>query len=212
LLSSFKDWRFDFPVFYFNKTVIYLFQLPSFSIAIFSNVFLGSTTKERGTKSAANSKISQRERERAKTTSYCTKRANVGPIKGHLQEKNDENKSRNAKTSSVYGKHYQGEETSKPEKWFNFKDGMKIGIIDSFVCDELKKKALCYTLDTKESKPVPKLLRHRLEVRIGQNGEVRNTDAGSKESDPKASSFQRMPLSWEEQLNSENVSLFSNNA
>lgn len=179
--------------------------------------FADTVTKARGTKSAANPKIShaqiREQKDRAKTTSYCRNRANKTSIKsGPTQDEiKDKSNLKPGKTPSVYGKHNpEGEKTHK-DSWFNFDDGVKMGTIDSFACDEKNRKALCYGLDKKQAKPVPKLLRHRLEVRIGQNGEVRNDDSGIRDADSEdpmnSSMSKKMPLSWEEQLNWENVSI-----
>lgn len=114
-------------------------------------------------------------------------------------------------TPSIYGKFTPGAPAHKTGKWFNLKEGVDQGVIDSFECDKLRERALCYKVDAKESKAVPKLLRHRLEVRIGRNGSVRNEDAGTKPDDQgnevtRDGSKRTAPLSWEEQLNWKNVS------
>ena len=128
------------------------------------------------------------------------------------KNRNEQEVSNTVNSPSVFGKYTPGAPKHKTGKWFNFEDGVNQGVIDSFACDNLNERALCYKVDSKDSKSVPKLLRHRLEVRIGQNGEVRTPDGGVRLDNQSADSARSKgarttPLSWEEQLNWENVSL-----
>ena len=113
---------------------------------------------------------------------------------------------------SVYGKHTQrkdGIETSC--SWFNFKPGLNTGKIDTFACEALNKKPLCYTVSMKETKSMPKLLEHQTQVRIGTNGVVKMdvTEKDKKKNHKNKTVKKKLrtaPLSWDEQLNWNDVS------
>ena len=164
-------------------------------------------------------------RERTKSCSNCrTGNSPDGSKTGPVSLKDFRASSINLRPVSIYGRHMDGESKYKPEAWFNFTKETSMGVIDSFACDANNLKALCYTVDRTQGKGVPKLLRHRLNVRIGQNGVVR----GNIEGEPPVSHSESVmdrnsveqgtplnvkkdkkrvaPLSWDEQVNWENVS------
>ncbi|KAK3743899.1 hypothetical protein QZH41_000500 [Actinostola sp. cb2023] len=171
----------------------------------------------RVTKSASTTKtpkLHQDYHKKVKTSTFCNEKANtISSTTDALQVK-DSNSNARTLSPSVFGKYTPGVPKYKAGKWFNFEDGVNQGVIDSFACDDLKEKALCYKVDMKEAKPIPKLLRHRLEVRIGRNGEVRNEDSGMKHTNPSivdtcSKKIRPAPLSWEEQLNWENTHIMT---
>lgn len=173
----------------------------------------GKVSKTSATKSTSNVNTSKSNSHQGNTRPKYTKIASrTSSENNNINEVNSVSEKRN-KTPSIFGKYTPGAPKYKPGKWFNFDDGVNQGVIDSFACDDLKEKALCYKVDVKESTSVPKLLRHRLQVRIGQNGEVKNDDAGGLTQDNQSAEsvsnedVRIAPLSWEEQLNWENVSL-----
>lgn len=109
---------------------------------------------------------------------------------------------------SMYGRHTGSAVDINLCSWFNFKPGLDAGRIDSFVCDAMNKKPLCYTVNIREAKSVPKLLRHRMQVRIGTNGLVKMEETEREESeegyDNENCGMKKVragPLSWDEQLN-----------
>ena len=75
---------------------------------------------------------------------------------------------------SVYGRHTQStNDIELSSSWFNFQPGLDAGEIDTSVCEALNIKPLCYTVNVKESKSMPVLLKHQMQVRIGKNGLVK---------------------------------------
>ncbi|XP_032232183.2 uncharacterized protein LOC5507581 [Nematostella vectensis] len=181
-----------------------------------------STSTKRNTKSASVDTTKPQKQDRARTTQSCPEKLNSKKksprrIETSAEKSSEDGSSCRTKSPSVYGKYVPGREQHEPKPWFNLKEGLGKGVIDSFACDAQKERALCYTIDQKEAKPVPKLLRHRLEVRIGLNGNVkedesnRNSDVSSANengSDNKQKS-RPAPLSWEEQLNWQNAIIVS---
>lgn len=118
------------------------------------------------------------------------------------------------RTVSVFGKYNGKESEYKPTAWFNLPVETSVGVIDSFACDAKKEKPLCFSIDVKKGESVPNLLRHNLEVRVGQNGVVRTQKKSEAETsevedrDSRQGKKRTAPLSWEEQLHWQNVSIF----
>ena len=116
---------------------------------------------------------------------------------------------------SMYGRHTGSIADINSCSWFNFKPGSDAGRIDSFACDAMNKKPLCYAVNIREAKSVPKLLRHRMQVRIETNGLVKmaesdgeESEEGSDENESVVDKVRTGPLSWDEQLNWNEVSIF----
>lgn len=114
---------------------------------------------------------------------------------------------------SVFGKYNGKGSECKPTAWFNFPQETSVGVINSFVCDAMNEKPMCYSINVKKGETVPNLLRHNLEVRVGQNGVIRTQrkkDTVMSEVcqvDARQGKKRTAPLSWEEQLQWHDVSI-----
>lgn len=114
---------------------------------------------------------------------------------------------------SVFGKYNGKGSKYKPTAWFNFPQETSIDVINSFVCDAMNEKPMCYSINVKKGETVPNLLRHNLEVRVGQNGVIRtqrkNDTVMSEvgQGDARQGKKRTAPLSWEEQLQWHDVSI-----
>ena len=118
------------------------------------------------------------------------------------------------RTASVFGKYNGKGSEYKPTAWFNLPQGTSVGVIDSFACNAKKEKPLCYSINVKKGESVPNLLRHNLEVRVAQNGVIRtvankgNTAMSELgDEDVQQGKKRTAPLSWDEQLHWQNVSI-----
>lgn len=99
--------------------------------------------------------------------------------------------------------------------WFNLPLETSIGAIDSLACKAKNVQPLCYSVDTKKGETMSRLLRHNMEVRVGQNGIVRTEkkndaeafgdDMGKERQGKKRSA----PLCWEELLHWQNACVVS---
>lgn len=114
---------------------------------------------------------------------------------------------------SVFGKYSGKGSEYKPAAWFNFPHDTSAGVIDSFACDAMNEKPMCYSVNVKKGETVPNLLQHNLAVRVGQNGVIRaqrKKDTVMSEvcqGDGRQGKKRTAPLSWEEQLQWHDVSM-----
>lgn len=120
-----------------------------------------------------------------------------------------------ARSASVFGK-FNGKGTEyRPTAWFNLPLETSFGVIDSSACEVKKVQPLCYSINTKKRESVSRLLRHNLEVRVGQNGIVRTgkkNEAETFEDDHNKGILEKKrtaPLSWEELLHWQNACVVS---
>ena len=124
---------------------------------------------------------------------------------------------------SMFGKYCDvGSQNRNCPSWFNFPQGTNVGVIDSLACLARGESPSCYSVNIKRGESVPLVLPHNIEVRVGQNGVVREerkeetavsevcykSDDHHKEGDFKPGMKGNVPLSWEEQLNWRNVSIY----
>ena len=167
-----------------------------------------SKSSTTSTKSTGNGQRVERiQRRKTKSCPSCPLSNNTEP------DKSEVSKSDTPRTVSVFGKYNGKESEYKPTVWFNLPQGTSTGVIDSFACDAKNKKPLCYSINVKKGESVPNLLRHNLEVRVGQNGIVRTEKKREMASDlgkrnAKQGKKRTAPLNWEEQLHWQNVSIF----
>ena len=233
--GTYSDHRVQFPTFYSDVFLLVLKNVflsnpcfetfsdagPSSSTAP-SNP-LGNdkqkTSKARFSKSAVASldRGQEQNAQRTKAWSSCSsKNISKRPETGTAASENTVA----PRPVSTYGRHTDAESRYTPTAWFNFKEAKSVGVIDAFACDANNVRPLCYKVDKSQTKGVPRLLRHRLAVRVGQNGVVRNAGADTSNSvecggdvdraqeEPPRGGAQKQrvaPLSWEEQVNWKNV-------
>ena len=163
-------------------------------------------TKPSATKSSSNGQRDKIQRSKTKSCPSCT-------LSKDLDVKSEGCKTDIPRTASIFGKYNGKESEYKPTAWFNLPQETSVGVIDSFACDAKNTKPLCYSINVKKGESVPNLLRHNLEVRVGQNGVVRTEkkrEMMMSERDgnhAKQGKKRTAPLNWEEQLNWQNVSI-----
>lgn len=144
------------------------------------------------------------QRRKTKSCPSCT-------LSSKTSSNTDEKSADIPRTASIFGKYNGKDSEYKPTAWFNLPQETSIGVIDSFECEAKNMTPLCYSVNVKRGESVPNLLRHNLEVRVGQNGVVRTEKNGQKvpelgDDNSKQGKKRTAPLNWEEQLNWQNVS------
>lgn len=170
--------------------------------------------KHSTTKSISNEHRDKIQRRKTKSCPSCT----LSSKTSNTEDKSKGDKTDIPHTASIFGKYNGKDSEYKPTAWFNLPQETSIGVIDLFACDAKNTKPLCYSINVKKGESVPNLLRHNLEVRVGQNGVVRTEKKREMVSAlgdelAKQGKKRTAPLNWEEQLNWQNVSnsYFSNN-
>ncbi|KAL9951013.1 hypothetical protein ACROYT_G043599 [Oculina patagonica] len=165
-------------------------------------IFKPSTTK-----SITNGQRDKTQRRKTKSCPSCT-------LSNNTEVTSESGKTDISHTASVFGKFNGKESEYKPMAWFNLPQATSVGVIDSFACDAKNVEPLCYSVNVKKGESVPNLLRHNLEVRVGQNGVVRTekkmemmSELG--EENAKQGKKRTAPLNWEEQLNWQNACVVS---
>lgn len=160
------------------------------------------------TKSITNGHREKIQRRKTKSCPSCT----LSSKTSGRDEKKQDNKADIPRTASFFGKYNGKDSEYKPTVWFNLPQETSVGVIDSFLCDTKNTTPLCYSINVKKGESVPNLLRHNLEVRVGQNGVVRTEKNREKvpelgDENAKQGKKRTAPLNWEEQLNWQNVSI-----
>ena len=118
-----------------------------------------------------------------------------------------------AQMGSVFGKFNGKGSEYRPMAWFNLPLETSFGAIDSHACKAKNVQPLCYSVDTKKGETMSRLLRHDMEVRVGQNGIVRTEKKNDAEAFGDDMGKDRQgkkrcaPLCWEELLHWQNVSI-----
>ena len=160
------------------------------------------------TKSVANGHRDKIQRRKTKSCPSCT----LSSKTSSTDKKSHSDKTDIPRTASIFGKYNGKDSEYKLTAWFNLPQETSVGVIDSFACDTKNTTPLCYSINVKKGESVPNLLRHNLEVRVGQNGVVRtekNREKVPELGDEYANQGKKRtaPLNWEEQLNWQNVSI-----
>ena len=159
-------------------------------------------------KSITNENRDKIQRRKTKSCPSCT----LSSKATSTDEKSQGDKTDIPRTASIFGKYNGKDSEYKPTAWFNLPQETSVGVIDSFACDAKNTTPLCYSINVKKGESVPNLLRHNLEVRVGQNGVVRTKQNREKvrelgDENAKQGKKRTAPLNWEEQLNWQNVSI-----
>lgn len=159
-------------------------------------------------KSITNENRDKIQRRKTKSCPSCT----LSSKTTSTDEKSQGDKTDIPRTASIFGKYNGKDSEYKPTAWFNLPQETSVGVIDSFACDAKNTTPLCYSINVKKGESVPNLLRHNLEVRVGQNGVVRTKQNREKvpelgDENAKQGKKRTAPLNWEEQLNWQNVSI-----